>query len=116
MDRSINCHRLFRGANNCIVTVWWIIAETLWVFLHQWNYPAPLCSASQDGGFTWGPELPGAPVDWVAVYPPAIGRRMVTSTAARLTVMRRIFNLRPRMGQYLDRTRPANGGIRTADT
>lgn len=40
-----------------------ILHETLWVFCINGNYPAPLCSASQDGGFTWGPELPGAPVD-----------------------------------------------------
>ena len=36
---------------------------TLWVFCVNGNWPAPLCSASHDGGFTWGPELPGAPVD-----------------------------------------------------
>ena len=40
-----------------------ILHETLWVFCINGNYPAPLCSASQDGGLTWGPELPGAPVD-----------------------------------------------------
>ena len=40
-----------------------LLHETLWVFCINGNYPAPLCSASQDGGFTWGPELPGAPVD-----------------------------------------------------
>lgn len=40
-----------------------ILHETLWVFCINGNYPAPLCSQSQDGGLTWGPELPGAPVD-----------------------------------------------------
>ena len=40
-----------------------ILHETLWVFCINGNYTAPLCSASQDGGLTWGPELPGAPVD-----------------------------------------------------
>ena len=40
-----------------------LLHETLWVFCINGNYPAPLCSASQDGGFTWGPEVPGAPVD-----------------------------------------------------
>ena len=40
-----------------------ILHETLWVFCINGNWPSPLCSASQDGGFTWGPELPGAPLD-----------------------------------------------------
>ena len=40
-----------------------ILHETLWVFCINGNWPSPLCSASQDGGFTWGPELPGAPID-----------------------------------------------------
>ena len=40
-----------------------IAYETLWVFCINGNAPMPLCAASQDGGTTWGPELPGAPVD-----------------------------------------------------
>ena len=40
-----------------------IAHETLWVFCINGNAPMPLCAASQDGGNTWGPELPGAPVD-----------------------------------------------------
>ncbi|MCH1541281.1 MAG: hypothetical protein L7S56_07645 [Candidatus Poseidonia sp.] len=37
--------------------------DTLWVFCINGNWPSPLCAASQDGGLTWGPELPGAPID-----------------------------------------------------
>ena len=40
-----------------------IAHETLWVFCINGIAPMPLCAASQDGGNTWGPELPGAPVD-----------------------------------------------------
>ena len=36
-----------------------LLHETLWVFCINGNAPMPLCAASQDGGFTWGPELPG---------------------------------------------------------
>mgnify|MGYP000010998540 FL=1 len=34
---------------------------TTWVFCVNGNYPYPVCSASNDGGLTWGPELPGTP-------------------------------------------------------
>ncbi|MBJ09642.1 MAG: hypothetical protein CMB63_06515 [Euryarchaeota archaeon] len=34
---------------------------TTWVFCVNGNYPYPVCSASNDGGVTWGPELPGTP-------------------------------------------------------
>ncbi len=37
--------------------------ETTWVFCVNGNYPHPICSTSQDGGLTWGPEVSGAPVD-----------------------------------------------------
>ncbi len=40
-----------------------MLHETLWVFCINGNFPFPVCSASQDGGATWGPELPGAPAD-----------------------------------------------------
>ena len=36
---------------------------TTWVFCVNGNYPYPVCSASNDGGLTWGPELPGTPSD-----------------------------------------------------
>ncbi len=36
---------------------------TTWVFCINAGYPFPMCSASEDGGLTWGPELPGAPTD-----------------------------------------------------
>ncbi len=39
-----------------------LLHQTTWVFCVNGNYPYPICSASQDGGATWGPELPGAPV------------------------------------------------------
>ncbi len=35
---------------------------TTWMFCINGNAPHPLCSASQDGGATWGPETSGAPV------------------------------------------------------
>ena len=81
-----------------------LLHETLWVFCINGNYPAPLCSASQDGGFTWGPELPGAPVDCQSggLSAHKLERRMVTSTAARLAVMEKDTQcIRPRMGQSL---------------
>jgi len=34
---------------------------TTWVFCVNGNYPYPVCSTSNDGGLTWGPEVPGAP-------------------------------------------------------
>jgi hypothetical protein len=37
--------------------------ETTWVFCVNGNYPYPVCSTSNDGGATWGPEVPGAPTD-----------------------------------------------------
>ena len=37
--------------------------DTTWVFCVNGNYPYPVCSASENGGLTWGPELPGAPTD-----------------------------------------------------
>jgi hypothetical protein len=37
--------------------------DTTWVFCVNGNYPYPVCSASENGGVTWGPELPGAPTD-----------------------------------------------------
>jgi len=40
-----------------------LLHETLWVFCINGNFPFPVCAASQDGGATWGPELPGAPID-----------------------------------------------------
>ncbi len=36
--------------------------ETTWMFCINGNAPHPLCSSSQDGGATWGPETSGAPV------------------------------------------------------
>jgi len=36
--------------------------ETTWVFCINGNWEAPLCSTSFDGGTTWSPELPGAPL------------------------------------------------------
>ena len=38
-----------------------LLHPTTWVFCVNGNYPYPVCSASNDGGLTWGPELPGAP-------------------------------------------------------
>ncbi len=35
---------------------------TTWMFCINGNAPHPLCSSSQDGGLTWGPETSGAPV------------------------------------------------------
>ena len=35
---------------------------TTWMFCINGNAPHPLCSSSQDGGATWGPETSGAPV------------------------------------------------------
>ena len=40
-----------------------LLHPTTWVFCVNGNYPYPVCSASNDGGLTWGPELPGAPND-----------------------------------------------------
>ena len=40
-----------------------LLYPTTWMFCVNSNYPYPICSASQDGGATWGPELPGAPTD-----------------------------------------------------
>ena len=37
--------------------------ETTWVFCVNGNWQSPLCSTSNDGGLTWGPEVPGAPVN-----------------------------------------------------
>lgn len=37
--------------------------STTWVFCVNGNYPYPVCSTSNDGGATWGPEVPGAPTD-----------------------------------------------------
>ena len=34
---------------------------TTWMFCINGNAPHPLCSSSQDGGATWGPETSGAP-------------------------------------------------------
>ncbi len=36
--------------------------ETTWVFCVNGNWEAPLCSTSFDGGNTWSPEVPGAPL------------------------------------------------------
>jgi len=36
---------------------------TTWVYCINGGYPFPMCSASSDGGNSWGPELPGAPLD-----------------------------------------------------
>ena len=36
---------------------------TTWVFCVNGNWAAPLCSTSFDGGLTWSPEVPGAPLD-----------------------------------------------------
>ena len=36
--------------------------HTTWMFCINGNAPHPLCSSSQDGGATWGPETSGAPV------------------------------------------------------
>jgi len=35
---------------------------TTWVFCINGNWEAPLCSSSFDGGNTWSPEVPGAPL------------------------------------------------------
>jgi len=35
---------------------------TTWVFCVNGNWEAPLCSSSFDGGLTWTPEVPGAPL------------------------------------------------------
>ena len=37
--------------------------ETTWVFCVNGNWQSPLCSTSNDGGLTWGPEVPGAPIN-----------------------------------------------------
>ena len=36
---------------------------TSWVFCVNGNWAAPLCSTSFDGGLSWSPEVPGAPLD-----------------------------------------------------
>ena len=36
---------------------------TTWVFCVNGNWAAPLCSTSFDGGLSWSPEVPGAPLD-----------------------------------------------------
>ena len=36
--------------------------QTTWVFCINGNWEAPLCSTSFDGGNTWSPEVPGAPL------------------------------------------------------
>ena len=38
-----------------------LLYPTTWMFCINGNWPSPLCSSSQDGGATWGPELEGAP-------------------------------------------------------
>ena len=38
-----------------------LLHPTTWMFCINGNWPSPLCSSSQDGGATWGPELEGAP-------------------------------------------------------
>ena len=38
-----------------------LLHPTTWVFCVNGNYPYPVCSSSNDGGLTWGPEVPGAP-------------------------------------------------------
>ena len=40
-----------------------LLHETTWVFCVNGNWQSPLCSTSQDGGLTWGPEVPGAPTN-----------------------------------------------------
>ncbi len=40
-----------------------LLHPTTWVFCVNGNYPYPICSTSQDGGATWGPEVPGAPTN-----------------------------------------------------
>ena len=35
---------------------------TTWVFCVNGNWESPLCSTSFDGGLTWSPEVPGAPL------------------------------------------------------
>ena len=40
-----------------------VLHETTWVFCVNGNWQSPLCSTSNDGGLTWGPEVPGAPVN-----------------------------------------------------
>ena len=39
-----------------------IAHPTTWMSCINGNAPHPLCSSSQDGGATWGPETSGAPV------------------------------------------------------
>lgn len=40
-----------------------LLHPTTWVFCVNGNYPYPICSTSNDGGATWGPEVPGAPTN-----------------------------------------------------
>jgi len=40
-----------------------VLHETTWVFCVNGNWQSPLCSTSNDGGLTWGPEVPGAPAN-----------------------------------------------------
>jgi len=35
---------------------------TTWVYCVNGNAPMPLCSISEDGGWNWSPEVPGAPL------------------------------------------------------
>jgi len=40
-----------------------LLHETTWVFCVNGNWQSPLCSTSNDGGLTWGPEVPGSPAN-----------------------------------------------------
>ena len=39
-----------------------VLHQTTWVFCINGNWEAPLCSTSFDGGNSWSPEVPGAPL------------------------------------------------------
>ena len=39
-----------------------LLHPTTWMFCINGNAPHPLCSSSQDGGATWGPETSGSPL------------------------------------------------------
>ena len=52
-----------RSPNYRFITLPCISSPTTWVFCVNGNWAAPLCSTSFDGGLTWSPEVPGAPLD-----------------------------------------------------
>ena len=54
---SVQDHQTIASSNMPAVAY-----PTTWMFCINGNAPHPLCSSSQDGGATWGPETSGAPV------------------------------------------------------